>query len=423
MINKTRHYKSDVAVVGAGIAGCAATIFAQARGLKATQIGNTGALAYTTGYLDLLGAAEAKYIKDPWAGLARLRESEPDHPYSKINDEDIRSAFDEFIAALEQMGLSYTRAEDNNHLAMLPAGACKPTCCLPETMQKGTLAMASRAKVLIIDFVGLQGFSANEIVANLKSEWPQLRALQLAFPDMETGAQIFPEVMARAMEVPKTREESANRLKAVVGDAEYIAMPAMLGIHRPDFIHREMEKLVGLPIFEIPTIPPAVAGIRLRELLEQRLPELGATIISQHKVERVDFEKEFIRLYLKDSYGPVEIEARHIILASGRFLSGGLKANQQQVRENLLNLPIEQPEGRENWFSDSYFDQNGHAVNRAGVTVNDNFQALDQQGQIIDKRLYAAGILLANQDWIRQRCGAGLAIATAFKAVNSIASN
>jgi glycerol-3-phosphate dehydrogenase subunit B len=35
----------------------------------------------------------------------------------------------------------------------------------------------------------------------------------------------------------------------------------------------------------------------------------------------------------------------------------------------------------------------------------------------VDKRLFAAGILLAHQDWIRGRCGAGVAIASAYKAV------
>jgi len=420
MIKKTRQYKSELAVVGAGIAGCAVTVFAQARGIQTTQIGNSGALAYTSGYFDLLGADSSEYLKDPWAGLAQLRESEPDHPYSKLTDQDLRDSLDEFITALKKMGLSYSSPGEKNHLAMLPAGACKPTFCLPETMFKGTLAMTSRAKVLIIDFVGLQGFSAQEIVANLKSQWPQLRAERMIFPEMESGAQIFPEVMARALEVPATREEFARRLKDIVEDAEYIAMPAMLGIHRPDFIHSEMEKLLGLPIFEIPTIPPAVAGIRLRELFEQKLPALGATIISQHKVQRIEFENKSIRLYLQDSYGPVEIEAEKLVLASGRFLSGGLTADQQEVKEPLIDLPVQQPDGRENWFCESYFDSAGHAVNRSGIVVNEKFQPLDFKGRVIDKRLYAAGILLANQDWIRQRCGAGLAIATAYKAVKSL---
>ncbi len=421
MIKKTRQYKSELAVIGAGIAGCAATIFALSRGIKTTQIGNTGALAYTTGYFDLLGAHQAKYLQDPWQGLQQLRKQQPEHPYAKVSDEEIRSAFNEFITALDKMGLHYSSPGQNNHLAMLPAGACKPTFCLPATMQKATQAMSSKASVLIIDFVGLQGFSAKEIVANLKSQWPRLRAKRLSFPEMETGAQVFPEVMARAMEVATTREEFARRLKAIAGDAEYIAMPAMLGIHKADFIHAEMEKLLGLPIFEIPTIPPAVPGIRLREILEQQLSVQGATIVTQQKVKRVSFDEDVIRLFLHDIYGQVEVEANNVILASGRFLSGGLKSDQYEIREALIDLPIYQPQGRENWFSESYFDANGHAVNRSGLEVNDQFQVMDQSAKIIDNRLYASGIVLAHQDWIRQRCGAGLAIATSFKAVNAIA--
>jgi len=138
MIKKTRQYKSELAVVGAGIAGCAATVFAQARGIQTTQIGNSGALAYTSGYFDLLGTNSSGYLNDPWAGLAQLRKDEPDHPYSKLTDQDLRGAFDEFITALNKMGISYSSPGENNHMAMLPAGACKPTFCMPETMFKGT---------------------------------------------------------------------------------------------------------------------------------------------------------------------------------------------------------------------------------------------------------------------------------------------
>lgn len=423
MNKKTRKYKSELAIIGSGIAGCAATIFALARGIETTQIGNSGALAYTSGYFDLLGADGAQYLQNPWEGLEQLRKNEPEHPYAKLSDKEIRDAFDEFTKSLDQMGLSYTSMAENNLLAMLPAGACKPTYSVPCTMQKGMLAMSAKAKVLIIDFVGLQGFSAKEIVANLATQWPQLSAQRMTFPEMETDVQIFPEVMARALEVRATRESFAERLKKIAGDAEYIAMPAILGIHKPDSIHKEMEQLTGLSIFEIPTIPPAVPGIRLRELFEQQLPVRGATIISQHKVQRVQLESKLIRLFLEDSYGPVEIETDHIIMASGRFLSGGLKANQHKVKESLLNLPLYQPDGRDSWFSDAYFDTAGHAINRAGVIVNENFQPLNLRDELIDERLYAAGILLAKQDWIRQRCGAGLAIATAYKAVNSIAAS
>lgn len=423
MIKKTRHYKSELAVIGAGIAGCAATSFALDKGIKTTQIGNTGALAYTSGYFDLLGANPDGYLQNPWQGLHQLRKQQPMHPYAKVSDTEIKQAFKQFIDALDKMGLSYHHSSQENQLAMLPAGACKPTFSLPSTMQKASLAMASRAAVLVIDFVGLQGFSATEIVTNLKSQWPQLRALRLAFPGMESGAQVFPEVMARAMEVASTREEFAGLLKQVAGDAEYIAMPAMLGIHKADAIHAEMEKLTGLPIFEIPTIPPAVPGIRLREILEQQLAAQGASVVTRQKVRQIKFEEKSIRLFLQDNYGPVEVEANHVILASGRFLSGGLTSTRNEIKESLLDLPVFQPAGRDNWFSENYFDPQGHAVNRSGLEVNDQFQVIDQAAGLIDKRLYATGIVLAHQDWIRQRCGAGLAIATSYKAVNAIAKS
>jgi glycerol-3-phosphate dehydrogenase subunit B len=36
--------------------------------------------------------------------------------------------------------------------------------------------------------------------------------------------------------------------------------------------------------------------------------------------------------------------------------------------------------------------------------------------------LFAAGIILAHQDWTRMKCGSGLSVATAYGAVESISS-
>ncbi len=423
MIKKTRHYQSELAVVGAGIAGCAASIFALNRGIKTIQIGNTGALAYTSGYLDLIGVDHTDVIDDPWQGLDRLRQQDPHHPYCKVSNDEVRTAFDEFVSTLQDMGLSYTKATDSNFVAMTPAGTLKPTHCMPATMSQSIQAMISRARVLFIDFIGLEGFSAQEIMANLGAQWSGLAAQSIAFPEMETGAQVYPEVMARALEVSETRALLAQRIKQVAGDAQYIALPAILGIHGPDHIHREMERLVGLPIFEIPTIPPAVPGIRLRELLEQQLAAKGATVITQQKVAAATLKDEGILLEYDDHYGPVNIQADNILLASGRFLSGGLTADQNHLSEALMNLPIQQPGNRDHWFSDEYFAPEGHAVNRSGVLVNEKFQVVNHQHEVVDPRLYAAGIVLANQDWIRQRCGAGVAIASAYKAILSVQQN
>ena len=47
----------DVAVIGAGLAGVSAALFAAAHGLRVVQVGNAGALLFSSGLLDLLAGA------------------------------------------------------------------------------------------------------------------------------------------------------------------------------------------------------------------------------------------------------------------------------------------------------------------------------------------------------------------------------
>jgi glycerol-3-phosphate dehydrogenase subunit B len=421
MKQETRQYQTQLAIIGTGLAGFAASIFALNRGISTAQVGNTGAVAYTTGYFDLLGSDAGKLLDDPWKGLETLRQSEPNHPLSGIATDDIERAFRDFTGALSEMGIGYSAPGKKNLMAVLPSGVVKPTLSVPTTMMSGVEAYKTRARVVVVDFVGMQGFSARELQANFKPSWPHITAVTLAFPDMESGALTYAEVMARALEVPETRVRLAERIKAVLGDAEYVGLPAMLGVHAPDAVHMEMEKLVGLPIFEIPTMPPSVPGIRLREMFEQVLHARGLTLVPQHKVRRVDFEARDVTLALEDSFGEVEIEARAVILATGRFLSGGLSAEHDKVRETLMDINVRQPASREDWHRQHYFDVRGHPINRTGVEIDKGFRPLTAEGKPVDDRLFAAGSLLAHQDWVRQRCGAGVAICSAYKTVESAA--
>ena len=92
-------------------------------------------------------------------------------------------------------------------------------------------------------------------------------------PDMDSGAEVYAEVLARALEVPATRQRLAERIAPLLGSAQALGLPAILGVHRPDQVHRELQSLLGVPVFEIPTMPPAVPGVRLRELFETQLPQ------------------------------------------------------------------------------------------------------------------------------------------------------
>jgi glycerol-3-phosphate dehydrogenase subunit B len=415
-----RQFNTQLAVIGSGMAGFAASIFALNRHIQTTQLGNTGALAYTTGYLDLLGMeGAARVVDSPWQALHRLADTEPRHPLCQLAPSDIRQAFVEFTAFLGEFGVSYTAPGDNNLSALSPIGTVKPTLCLPQTMAAGPTALTTGADCVIVDIHGLKGFSGPELVANLRDRWPALRTQRIRFPDMATG-EVYPEVMARALEVSATRARLAELLKGAAGDATVIGLPAILGMHQPDQVHAELQRLTGLQMFEIPTMPPSVAGLRLRELFEQALPRKGATLIPQQKVRSLQLSDGGATLALKDSYGEIEVQAQAVILASGRLLSGGLEAHTDGIREHLLNLPVVQPANRSGWYQDSYTDPRGHPINRAGIEVDALGRPLGTDGACYHPRLFAAGAVLAHHDWIRSRSGAGVALASAWRAVAGV---
>jgi glycerol-3-phosphate dehydrogenase subunit B len=273
---------------------------------------------------------------------------------------------------------------------------------------------------VIVDVEGLKGFSGREFVANLGSRWPGLATRRIAFPGLPRG-EVYPEVMARALEVPATRRAFADVLRDAAAGVTSVGVPAILGMHRPDDVHGEIERLSGLTIFEIPTMPPAVPGVRLRELLEQALPRQGVTLIPQQKVTALRFEGGGATLDLADAFGAIRIRAAAVILATGRFLSGGLVARRDGIVEPLVDLPVTQPPSRADWYGERYTDPRGHPVHRAGLEVDADLRPLGRDGRPHSERLFAAGVNLAHQDWIRSRSGAGIAIATARRAVDAAA--
>ena len=421
MRGQPRDLTTQLAVIGSGMAGFAASIFAVNRNITTTLVGNAGALAYTTGYLDLLGRLDGSpaAVTDPWQALENLRETQTRHPLSRIAITDIRRSIDEFAAFLGEAGMTYSRPGKHNITALTPIGTLKQTCCVPATMAAGPRALAARTPCVIVDFEGLKGFSGRQVLANLMERWPGLTTQRIVFPGMAPG-EVYPEVMARALEVPATREKLAATLKSAAGQAKVIGLPAILGMHCPDQVHSELERLTELEIFEIPTMPPSVPGLRLRELLEQVLPKKGLAMIPQHKVTALTFDEDGATLALSDSFGPIRIHAQTVILATGRFLSGGLEAHPDGISEHLLNLPVTQPAGRAGWYRDRYTDIRGHPIHRTGIEVNAAFRPLGPDGQPCHLRLFVAGVILAHQDWIRSRSGAGIAIATAYKAVAEV---
>ena len=422
-MNNPEAKKYDVCIIGAGLAGLAATLFAANRGLSCVEVGQTGEINFASGFFDLLGvhpAGEKHAWTDPWAGIDALARDIPQHPYARLAREDIQAAFEEILTFLKEAGLPYIRRMNQNSSVLTSLGTLKRTYCLPQTMWNGVEALENKTSCLLIDIRGLKGFSARQIAAALKSEWPGLRTARISFPDTDHLNEVFTEHMASALILFQNREKLARTLRPHIKDAQIVGLPAILGLYRTQEVVSDLQKLIGVPLFEIPTIPPSVPGLRLKEAFERGLRTKGVRYLSQRRVLAVRHQAdESFEVDIGRTTAEQTLRSRGIILASGRFIGGGLHADRKRIKETIFDLPVYQPGNRTDWHRRNFLDAGGHLVNRAGVEIDESFRPLNNSRQPAFRTLFAAGSLLAHNDWKRMKCGAGVALASALGAVKS----
>jgi len=422
--SRKKPIQCDVTVIGTGMAGNAAALFAANRGLSVAQVGCPGEIYFASGYLDLMGihpVEEKRLWHDPWAAIEAASRDIPDHPYARLHRKEIQDAFDEFLSFLSSSGVPYCRYKHRNVIAITPMGTVKPTYCVPQTMWAGVNAFKDRSPCLLVDIRGLKGFSARQIAAMLHKKWPELRTANISFPDKDPLNELYTEHMAWALESSSTREKLSQIIKPLLSDSRAVGMPAILGLHKSQEIMSELENQIGVPVFEIPTMIPTITGLRLKGAFERYLPERGVRLFTQRRVIGVKLMErgKSFRLDVGSPQTDFRILSKGVILASGRFLGKGLHAERKQIRETIFDLPVYQPWDRSEWHSKQFLDPEGHPINRAGLEIDRLFRPLSRSGHRAFRMLFAAGSILAHQDWVRMKCGSGLAIATAYGAVNA----
>jgi glycerol-3-phosphate dehydrogenase subunit B len=418
--------KYDLAIIGTGMAGMAAAVFAVNRGISTVIVGSLGESWFTGGLIDLMGVhpiESAKTWRDPWAAIEAVAKDIPGHPYARLRREDIKAALHEFFAFLSDAGLPYCFQDDRNSDLITAFGAVKTTHGVPQTMWPGVTAFSRKAPCLIVDLQGLKGFSARLLTERLKPEWPGLKALSIPSIYSKQAHEINPIPLAQDLEIPEHRQRFAELIRPHAADVEFVGLPAVLGMHRAAEVVREFGKLLGKPVFEIPAMPPSIPGMRLREAFLRFLPAKGVHCMFQKSVLKAvpTAERDFL-LDVGGTEHETEIRSDGVLLATGRFLGGGLQSDHTAIKESIFDLPVFQPEGRKHWHSDRFFEPGGHAVNQAGLETDALLRPLNADGHPAFEKLFAAGIILAHQDWTRMKCGSGLSVATAYGAVKSFCS-
>ena len=414
----------DLLVIGAGLSGLTASIYAAQAGLSVRVITKgMSALHWAAGSIDLLGYLPHDTHKDtpvdmPLSALEQLPAS---HPLRQVETNALRQTLADLQSWLDAAELPYAGGEDDANLWLPSAvGARRPTYLAP--LAQAAARLDHDAPLLIVGFDRLRDFYPALLADNLKRQGHAARARLLPLSLLTDRHDANNVHLAAAFEEDRRAEAITDALRPHIMAGERVAFPAILGLTRHREVVAKLASALNAPIAEIPTLPPSVTGIRLHQALVHTLAKHGGRVESN--MAAIDFDataKSINWVASAASARPLRHRARAYLLATGGILGGGFNSDPSgRSWETVFNLPLTLPTDRGAWFRPEFLDAAGHPVFQGGVQVNAAWQPVDAQGEVIYTNLWAAGNLLAHADAIRTRSHEGLALATGAAAAKKI---
>jgi glycerol-3-phosphate dehydrogenase subunit B len=303
----------------------------------------------------------------------------------------------------------------------------KRTALVQHSQALDVLALPAGARVAVVDFLDLGGFSAPPVVAMLAWIAELARADLHVVPvtvartlsDMDIFGTCFE--MAGALDDDNTRGRILHALNdalLAVG-ATHVLLPPVLGRARAAVVHADVHAALARPIAELLALPASAPGERLQHALHAALRERGVVVIDGG-VDAAVVEQERVQsLQVRSGAQVQRVVPRAVVLASGRFLGGGLLRD-QDARERVFGLPVvvDGVPLADRFIGDVLGDvvDSAHAVFRAGVAVDAQLRPVDVRGQVLLHNVFAAGSVIEGYDPARDGTAAGAAALTGLLA-------
>jgi glycerol-3-phosphate dehydrogenase subunit B len=287
------------------------------------------------------------------------------------------------------------------------AGALRPSALVPETMGGGDAPGLRR--VCIVGSRALRDFHPSLCAANLARAEIAARAVDVDLELERADANSLQ--LARRFDDPAWRGAFAAQVALKLRDDDHVGLPAVLGISDPHAVWADLEQRLGRPVFEIPTLPPSVPGMRLFEILRAALRAAGGRLVLGSEAVRGEREGTRVSAVIAHASGrEVRYAAPWIVLATGGFGSGAIELDSHwDTSERVLGLALRGvPSPGEPRFDPVYLAEQPMA--RVGVAVDSELRA-----EGTDNVLVAGAALPGAAPW-REGSGEGIAIASGYRA-------
>jgi glycerol-3-phosphate dehydrogenase subunit B len=206
--------------------------------------------------------------------------------------------------------------------------------------------------------------------------------------------------------------------------ATHVALPPILGLRKAVNNQTFLQKEIGAYVFELLGFPPSVPGLRLQQALEGLYQKAGGKLLVGHEAISYKIQDGVVKsIIAKAPHREISISARAFILASGKFIGGGLKGDENGIRETIFGLMTVTgsyhsaedilPSTATNRLA---ITPEGHPVLSAGLTVDPHFRPIKEDGLEWAPNLFAAGSVLAGYNYSVEKSGLGVALTSGFSA-------
>jgi glycerol-3-phosphate dehydrogenase subunit B len=410
----------DAVVIGAGLSGLTAALRLADEGMRVVVLATgVGSLHLGGSTIDVLGYDDSGIVESPARALPDLVAARPGHPYSKL--QDIRVVEDALGWLKDKLTwCRYVGNLEENFLLPSAAGAARPTAVVPETMAAGDVRKGGRFAIATLP--GLKDLFPSMLADNL-TQAPvdgtvEARGLVLEV-EMGGDADVGPLRIARLFELPEWRKQLVKELAAHLRPDEDVGFPAVLGLARARDVWADLEQSLGRRVFEVPTLPPCVPGIRAYNDLTASLRGAGGRIVVKAPVTGFDATGGRItRVYADLDYRRAAYDARWFVLATGGVMTGGIELDSHRnIREKVFDLPVSALPSDGPPYLPGYFED--HPMDAAGVEVDEAMRPL-RGGEVVYENLRAAGATLAGAAPWKEKSGNGISLATGYAAAGSI---
>ena len=407
------HY--DAVVIGAGTAGLVAGARLAEAGARVCVLAKgVGSTHLAPGTIDVLGHAPEP-VSSPGGALEEFAAAHHDHPYAALGAEIVNDSLQWFLERVADgplAGYRYVGSLERNHVLPTAIGALRPSALVPETMAAGD-AQSGSDRVCVVGSRSLRDFHPALCAANLSHAGIAARAVDIEIEVDRADENALG--LARRFDDPDWRKGFAARLALKLQADERVGLPAVLGARDPHGVLADLERRLGRRVFEIPTLPPSVPGMRLFEILRSALRRAGGRLVLGAEVVGHDRSGSRVSAVATHAGGrDVHYAAPWFVLAAGGFASGAIELDSSwATHERVLGLPLRGvPDQTEPRFVAEYLAE--QPMSRVGVAVDAELRA-----EGVENVLVAGAALPGAVSW-REGSGEGIALASGSHAANLV---